>query len=107
MPVQLSDHRPSRVLTSATHVYNTPCSRHIFPKRNTRTIQQGYTRYEAKIGYTNSASLKLFADAGFVEKRRVDAFQEVTMALEVDAGYSEVLKGLLSKQVQIEQYDDG
>lgn len=66
---------------------------------------QGYTRFEAKIGEDNQASLKLFADAGFVRKRHVAAFKEVTMAFEADAQLQESLRGLLIEHVQQATYD--
>lgn len=66
---------------------------------------QKYARFEAKIGEDNEASLKLFADAGFVRTRYVAAFKEVTMVLEADQQRIDALHALLQDHVQRGAYD--
>ena len=53
---------------------------------------QGVTKYRAKIGEANAASIALFCKLGFVEVSRSSIFQEVTLELaatvEAEAGES-------------------
>lgn len=53
----------------------------------------GVTKYTAKIGFANSASLGLFAKLGFVEVSRCEHFEEVTLELPVVAAAATALQG--------------
>lgn len=83
------------VYPACMHVHQHPCG------------AQGFTRFEAKIGEDNHASLQLFAGVGFVHKRHVAAFKEVTMTLQADAQHVESLRALLKDTVQREAYELG
>ncbi len=45
---------------------------------------QGVTRFCAKIGFDNAASLGLFKKLGYTEASRSDIFREVTLQFEAD-----------------------
>ncbi len=57
----------------------------------------GLTKYVAKIGYTNTASLRLFRRLGFSSVSRSDVFQEETLEMDwssrVDASWPAIHLG--------------
>lgn len=54
-------------------------------------------RFQAKIGYANSASLRMFEKLGFRETSRSDVFEEVTLQVSVDKHWLGIVSGLCSE----------
>lgn len=55
-------------------------------------VVQGLQCFQAKIGLSNTASLKLFKRLGYLEVSRSSIFNEVTMRLEVAGNVKEALE---------------
>ena len=55
-------------------------------------LLQGIKCFQAKIGLSNAASLKLFQRLGYVETSSSQVFNEATLRLEVSGTVSEALQ---------------
>jgi len=63
--------------------------------------------YTAKIGITNTTSLKLFSSIGFAEVSRSEVFHEVTLKCDVTSVWVETLRSLSEAYViETEQQDE-
>ena len=66
---------------------------------------QGINCFQAKIGFSNAASMKLFGRLGYVEVSRSHVFQEATLRLEVSGTVREALQQQ-GKKLQLGTYDN-
>jgi RimJ/RimL family protein N-acetyltransferase len=64
----------------------------------------GLTKFRAKIGEANAASLALFSKLGYQEVSRSSVFKEVTLELPVEGAVQQELLQL-AEAVQLEAYD--
>ncbi|KAL3145230.1 hypothetical protein ABBQ32_000977 [Trebouxia sp. C0010 RCD-2024] len=64
----------------------------------------GISCFQAKIGFSNAASLRLFGRLGYVEVSRSQMFKEATLRLEVSGTVREALQQQAEK-LQLSIYD--
>lgn len=85
-------------LMGCTHLHSVPQLLSI------ELLLQGISCFQAKIGFSNAASLRLFGRLGYVEVSRSQMFKEATLRLEVSGTVREALQQQAEK-LQLSIYD--